>query len=183
MRQTKSKKSKKAQVWLSDYTISLLLFTIAAVLAVKLILNGFNLNADFQELKTDASQMSEILLSEGYPVQWTNNTVIRPGLLIGSRLNSTKILNAMNVSYSSLKTKLQSRHDFLITFEDAEGDMLEFDGRCAIGNSDVTINSTGPPFDCHNPDFTSINYNNLVKVSRLAIYDSEIVRMVVYTWR
>ncbi len=71
--------------------------------------------------------------------------------------------------------------------------MIEFDNgtlsKCIIGSSDVTINSTpGVPFDdCHNPDFTSIDPNNMVKLTRLAVYDTgaeaKIIKMVVYAWR
>lgn len=179
---------KKSQVWVSDYTIALLLFTLAALLSVKIIVNNFSTNTAFEELKSDASEISGIFLSEGYPSNWVNESVIRPGLLTSNRLNSSKIVNAMNMSYSSLKPKLQTRYDFLVLFEDPDNDMIEFNDFCAIGSPDVSINATGaaPFIDCHNPDFTSINYDNLVKITRLAIYDfgsqSEIIRMVVYVW-
>jgi len=177
--------NKKAQVWLSDYTISMLLFTLAALLSVKIIINSFSTNTAFEELKTDASKISEILLSEGYPPDWHNESVIRPGLLTSNRMNKSKVVNAMNMSYSSLRPKLQTTHDFLIIFEEPGSDMIEFNGLCTIGSPDVSINSSGagPLIDCHNPDFTSINYDNLVKLTRLIIYNSEIIRMVVYTWR
>ena len=180
--------NKKSQVWLSDYTISLLLFILAAMLSVKIIVNSFSTNTAFEELKTDASKISEILLSEGYPPDWTNETVIRPGLLTAKRLNKSKVVEAMNMSYSRLKPKLQTQYDFLVIFEEPGSDMIEFDDICAIGSPDVNINTTiiGPIIDCHNPEFTSISYDNLVKITRFVIYDlgseSEIIRMGVYVW-
>nr|MCK4930326.1 hypothetical protein [Nanoarchaeota archaeon] len=184
----KRRRNKKSQVWVSDYTISLLLFILAALLSVKIIVNSFSTNTAFEELKTDASKISEILLSDGYPSDWTNESVIRPGLLTSNRLNSLKVERAMNMSYSLLKPKLQTRYDFLVIFEGSGNDMIEFDEFCAIGNPDVNINSTGagPLIDCHNPEFTSIDYDNLVKLTRLVIYDSgstsEIIKMVIYVW-
>ena len=102
-------KSKKAQVWLSDYTISMLLFALAALIAIKIILNSFSATTDFQELKSESSKISEILLSEGFPVEWSignSRDIIRPGLLNGKRLNETKVTLAMNssyINYTSLK--------------------------------------------------------------------------------
>lgn len=187
----KRRRNKKSQVWVSDYTLSMLLFILAVLLSVKIIVNSFSTNTAFEELKSDSSKISEILLSEGYPVNWTNESVIKPGLLTDMRLNSSKVVNAMNMSntsYSSLRPKLQTRHDFLVIFEDPNSDIIEFDEFCTIGSPNVSINSTGagPLLDCHNPDFTSINYDNLVKLIRLVIYDSgaesKIIRMVVYVW-
>ncbi len=177
-------RSRKSQVWISDYTLSLLLFILAVLISIKILINSFAVNSDFNELKDDAAKMSEMLLSEGYPVDWTNDTVIRPGLLTGERLDQTKVYNAMNMSYARLKPKLQTKHDFLVIFEDPDSDMIEFNDKCIIGSPSVTINSTGsaPNIDCHNPLFSSIDYNNLVKLTRLVIYNGEIIKMVVYAW-
>ncbi|HHE36578.1 MAG TPA: hypothetical protein ENL16_02065 [Candidatus Woesearchaeota archaeon] len=174
----------KAQLWVSDYTISMLLFILAVILSVNIIINSFPTSNVFEELKTDASKISEILLSEGYPSDWDNESVIRPGLLTANRLNKTKVINAMNMSYSSLKPKLQALHDFIVIFEDPAGDMIEFEGLCVIGSPDVSISSTGsgPLIDCHNPDFTTIDYDNMIRIIRLVIYESRIIRMVVYVW-
>lgn len=178
--------NRKSQVWISDYAISLLLFIIAAMLAVKLIISNFSTDNTFEELKTDASKISEIFLSEGYPKDWDNMSVIRPGLLTAKRLNASKVFNAMNLSntsYSAFKSKFNTPYEFLIIFEDPNKDMLEFGDFCAIGNPDVSINSTlVPVLDCHNPLFTIIDYDNLVMITRLALYDSKIIRMVIYVW-
>jgi len=181
----KRRSNKKAQTWISDYTISLILFILIVILSVKIIVNSFSTNTAFEELKTDASKISETLLSEGYPPDWTNASVIRPGVLTSKRLNSTKVVNAMNMSYSALKPKFQTEYDFLVIFEDPgskdpSSDMIEFSDLCVIGSPDVNINKTG--VDCHNPVFTSISYDNMVKLTRLVIHDTEIIRMVVYAW-
>ena len=176
--------NRKSQVWVSDYTISLLLFVIAALLCTKIIVNSFSTNTSFEELKADASKISEMMLSEGYPHDWTNETIVRPGLLTAERLNESKVVEAMNMTYSYLKPKLKTKYEFLVIFQKSNNDMMEFDGLCVIGNPAVDINYTGalPNIDCHYPDFTSISYDNLVKITRLVIYESEINRMVVYAW-
>ena len=185
-RNKKKRKNKKSQVWISDYSISLLLFLLAAILSVKIIVNNFSTDTTFEELKTDASKISETLLSEGYPNDWDNMSVIRPGLLTDKRLNSSKVFNAMNLSntsYSAFKSKFQTPYDFLVIFEEPGKDMMEFGDLCVIGSPGISINSTlVPVLDCHNPLFTSISYDNLVKLTRLVIYNGKIIRMVVYAW-
>ena len=175
-------KSKKSQVWLSDYTLSMLLFILAALIAVKIIINSFSANTDFQELKSETSKISEILLSEGFPVDWNSTNVIRPGLLTGKRLDFNKTLNAMNnnyINYTSLKTMLQTKHDFLVIFNSTKGILAFNNTLCAIGRPSISI---WDGTNCTNPNFGSINYKNMVQLNRLVIYNSNIVRMVVYAW-
>jgi hypothetical protein len=174
--------NRKSQVWLSDYIISLLLFTIAVLISVKIIINSFSTNVAFNEIKNDASKMSEMLLSEGYPVNWTNDTVIRPGLLTAKRLDSEKVIKLMNASYISydpLRVKLQTKYDFLVVFEHPDGNMIEFGSLCAIGKP-VSMHMNGS--DCVSPDFSNLRYDNMAQLSRFIIYNSEIIRMVVYAW-
>ncbi|MBW2990348.1 hypothetical protein KY348_01445 [Candidatus Woesearchaeota archaeon] len=185
----RKRRNKKSQVWVSDYTLSMLLFVLAVILSVKIVINSFSTNTVFDDLKMDASKMSEILLSEGYPVDWTNETVIRPGLLTAERLNESKVVEAMNMTYTRLKPTLQTRYEFLVIFEDSRQAMIEFDNLCVIGSPDVNINKTvaGPITDCHNPLFDPDDYDNLVKLTRLVVHESgseaEIIKMVVYAWK
>lgn len=172
----------KGQMWLSDFTISLLIFTVAALIAVRIIMNSFSVNSDFAKLKIDGSKISEILLSEGYPVNWTNDTVIRPGLLTSDRLDITKVRNAMNqsyINYSSMMPKLQTSYDFLVIFQEPGGEIINFGSASSpsysIGNPLVSVNSTDVLF--------SSGYDDLVRLTRLVVYDAKIVRMTVYVWR
>lgn len=169
--------NKKAQVWLSDYTLSMLLFILAALISVKIIINSFSANTDFQELKTEASKISEILMSEGYPVDWTNETVIRPGLLTDRRLNQTKVAHAMDhayLNYTFLKFMLQAKHDFAVVFEHPNGELIQFEGLCVIGNTSVSPICLAPTFN--------FRHKNMVQLNRLMVYNRSIVKAVVYTW-
>jgi len=178
-------KSKKSQVWLSDYTLSMLLFILAALIAVKIIINSFSANTDFQELKSETSKISEILLSEGFPVNWSSGNssdVIRPGLLTGKRLNESKVIQAMNstyVNYTSLKTMLQTKHDFAVIFQKSNNTVINFTDMCAIGKPSVSIWNG---ISCSAPNFNNIDHKNMVQLNRLVVYNSAITRMVVYTW-
>ncbi len=180
---------RRAQIWVTDYTLSLLLFMAAAIIAVKIIINGFAVNTAFDEMKTDASKISEMLLSEGFPTGWADGNVTRPGLLNNeSRLSLEKASIAMNLSqipYNDMRSRLQTRYDFLVIFKKADGDMLEFNTLCTIGSPDADINNltiSPSEVDCLSPDFTSIDYDNLVKITRLAVYGANITQMEVYVW-
>lgn len=171
-------KNKKSQVWLSDYTLSMLLFALAALIAVKIIINSFSATTDFQDLKSESAKISEILLSEGFPADWTNDTVIRPGLLTGKRLDETKVIHAMNntyINYTFLKFMLQAKHEFAVVFESPNDGLINFSNSfCVIGNSSVSL-------DCLNVSF-NFNYHDMVQLNRLVVYNSSIVRMVVFIW-
>lgn len=177
---TKRRTNKKAQVWLSDYTISMILFILAAVLSVKIVINSFSANSDFQELRSEASKISELLLSEGYPADWTglnSSDVIRLGLLTANRLDESKVALAMNntyLNYTSLKPKLQAKHNLAVVFEQTNGSLMQFNGFCVIGNSSVSPTCSPPNFN--------FKHKNLFQLTRLAVYNSTIIRMVVYAW-
>ena len=175
------RKNKKSQTWISDYAIGLLLFIMGAILAVKILTNSFITSTDFDGLKTDASKISELLISEGYPSGWTNETnVIKLGLETDKRMDPAKVFVAMNMTYPVIKSKLQTNNQFVVIFENSTGDIIEFSGLCTLGSNDVFVNETAG--DCHFLDFSSVDYDNLVKINRFVVYNSEIVRMVVYLW-
>ena len=156
----------------------MLLFVIAVLLSVKIIVNSFSVNTDFEILKDDATKMSEIFLSEGNPAAWTNETVIRPGLLTDYRLNESKVTLAMNItntSYSYFKLKLQTNYDFLVGFQLKNDTIMNFNGFYSIGDPSVDVNST----DIY---WAGVAYDDLVKLTRFVVYGSEVMRMVVYTW-
>jgi len=178
----KKRHNKKAQVWLSDYTISMFLFVIAALISVKIIINSFSATTDFQELKTEASKISETLFSEGFPVNWTNETVIRPGLLTGKRLDESKVAHAMDdayLDYTSLKFMLQTKHDFAVIFQRSNNTVINFTDMCVIGNPSI---SAWDGDSCSKPDFGSIDHKNMVQLKRLVIYDKNIIKAEIYTW-
>ena len=180
-RMRKKSSNVRAQMWISDYTLSLLLFLLAILLAVKIIINGFSANADFTDVKKDAFRISDILLSEGFPPDWINGSssdIIRLGLLTDKRLNETKVTQAMNntyINYTSLKTKLQTKYDFAIVFEESNSSLIQFNNFCVVGNASISPSCLAPPvFNFH--------YHNLIELNRLAVYTSSIKRMVVYVW-
>jgi len=182
------KARKKAQLWLSDYSIALMIFILAMILSTKIIVNNFVSNTEFERLKADASKISEALMAEGYPSDWDNSTIIRLGLYTDNRLNSSKVFFAMNntyINYQKLRGLLQTNKDFIIIFRNNTNtnitdDMIEFNNLCVIGDPSMNINKTVN--DCHNPLLTSITYDDLVIIRRYVVYNAKIIPMEVYVW-
>jgi hypothetical protein len=158
----------------------MILFILAAVISVKIVINSFSADNDFQELRSEASKISEILMSEGYPIDWVglnSSDVIRSGLLTTKRLDESKVTLAMNttyINYTSLRPKLQAKHHLAVVFEQANGSLIQFNNSCVIGNTSISPACSTPVF--------SFKHKNLVQLTRLAVYNSTIIRMVVYTW-
>jgi hypothetical protein len=185
-------RSRKGQFWISDYSMSLLIFIAAALIAIKIIMGGFSTNTAFVEIKSEASKISEVLLSEGVPPDWNtanSSYIIRLGLLNSSqKLDNDKVIKAMNpnyINYSILRAKLQTKYDFLVIFENAQRDMLEFSNNCTIGSPSVSIynQSLSGIIDCHNPVFTSIDYKDMIRITRYAASGDKIIRMEVFVWK
>jgi dUTPase len=92
-------------------------------------------------------------------------------------------MNLTNSSYSYFKSILQANNEFLVVFESANGTVIPFQNYCAIGNYTGIIDAdyTSGVY-CHPANFTSVTYTDLVRINRYAVYNSEIVRMVIYSW-
>ena len=91
--------------------------------------------------------------------------------------------------YKQARRLFGTRFDFFVFFEDKEGCLIEVDGSYGIGHSGVEIASEGGPLSCTlgteglTVDMGTINPAKLVKIARFAVYDSAIIKMVVYIWQ
>jgi hypothetical protein len=164
--------SRKGQIWATDFVISMFLFIVAALLVVKLVLLMVE-SSGFEAVRKDAVIVSETLMGEGYPKNWTNSSVIRIGLTNNNRLNVTKLNNFSEIPYSSTKSLLNTHYDYFFYFKNST-EVLNIT-QCGYGHPDV--NRVG----CANT-LENIDYDNLVKVDRVIIYNSTFITMRVYLW-
>ena len=178
---------KKAQMWIADLVISVIMFTAASLVAFTIILNSFSLGSNFDSVKKDAVRISEYILSEGTPIDWNETNLIRPGFLSDNRINETKVYRGMNLtnsSYGAVKSLLQTQNDFMVVFKNSTGQIIPFQDYCSFGDPwaalDYTANST--TLDCQAVNFTLEDYDNLIKLTRYTVYDSQLVAMEVYVW-
>lgn len=128
-----------------------------------------NLSSDSEdeinEMVLDSKTISNSLISGGYPFDWNTSNVKRIGLTEGNyRVSKEKLDNFANISYSTARgTIFDTRFNFYFQLKDKEGGIIPINGGEGVG---IAANNTG----------------RLVQISRVAIYNSSIVKMVLYLW-
>lgn len=130
---------------------------------------------DYQDIYRSNNFISESLITPGFPSNWTNETVIVPGISTEAHINISKLEEFDEMPYSQTKALLHAEHEYVFFFKNST-DHLNISG-CVHGYP-LEFNTT----TCE-PDLTSLGYDNLVTVSRLIIHDGKIIRMIVYSWR
>lgn len=159
-------KSKKAQVWYTDFMIGILIFVIVIFIYYEY---ANNLNQDPGDITSDllmeAKAISSSLITQGNPVNWSQNNVNIIGLTDGSqRLIQEKLDMFANMTYGETKTKLRTPYDYYVYLEDIDGSIIQINGEQGIG-----LNAT--------------DFDNLVSITRVVIYNSRLVSMVVQVWQ
>jgi hypothetical protein len=163
---------KNGQIWTTDFVIGLLLFMLVVLITVKVAFTMYPSQKHI-EVYRDAVHLSDALLSQGYPSNWTTSNVLIPGIAENNRINNTKLLAMTNLNYSTAKTLLHITSDYLFFIKNSTA--IINTGQCVYGYN------IGTDADC-NPILTGLNYDDLVKIERLVIYNSTVVIMTVYTW-
>lgn len=182
------KKSKKSQVWTIEFILSFLIFTAAVILSVKSIFNIYT-NENLRDIQRESEFVSQYLLSDGFPDDWDNNTVIRAGLTTNNRLNDTKIISLYNLEYGYAKEALGIKNsNFFIYFSNSSGifplfhivnnSIPESDG-CGYGYYGVVKQYTA---QCE-IDVGSLKYTDMTKISRITNYNGSVVLLNLLIWR
>ena len=156
----------KAQVWYTDFMIGILIFVIVIFIYYEY---ANNLNQDPGDITSDllmeAKAISSSLITQGNPVNWSQNNVNIIGLTDGSqRLIQEKLDMFANMTYGETKTKLRTPYDYYVYLEDIDGSIIQINGEQGIG-----LNAT--------------DFDNLVSITRVVIYNSRLVSMVVQVWQ
>lgn len=162
--------NKKAQVWITDFIIGFIIFLIGVLLTSRFIFNAMT-DDDFSRIRVEAETTSEDFLSEGVPNNWTNDTLVKIGLITNNRLNITKVSRLYNMSYPDTKFYLPSGLDYLLFFQ-KNLTVLNIT-KCGYGAINLTSCAV---------DISGLEYDNLVRVTRFVIYNNSIIQMVLYVW-
>ncbi len=154
------------QAWGFDIMIGVMLF-LGGVLV--LYFYAVNATPEGQEIldsmEYDGAFISDVMLSEGSPNDWTTANVISPGFLSGNFINETKLERFYELSisdYPRLKGLLQTRYDFYFNFSEPMFIQGNYVG--GIGNP------------------SSASTNNLIQVERVASYKNKPVTLTVQVW-
>lgn len=175
---------KKAQVFVQDIVISLVIMTIIFVIYVSYYSNqnfrGENIE---QDLISEAKTLTDYLTSTGYPQEWNESSVVIIGFSdIDNSISKEKLgmfTNMTKNEYEKTKFLLRTKYDYIIFFRDYYGNILNISGEKFAGKSG--INDTNLEL-AESPGHIS-------KISRfLVLRDGEInetakiIEMVAYVW-
>lgn len=132
---------KKAQVWYMDMVLGLTIFTLISILAFKYISERQSLE-DTNNAPAEAQRISEFLMSEGIPQNWTAEDVRAIGIISsGNEINLTKLGYLANLTasdYYNVKSVFGIKSDFIIYFENLDGALINVTGQPYIGMENFT---------------------------------------------
>jgi len=136
--------NRRAQIWTLDLFIALIIFLGGIIFFFQFVVSTPVSQTDsLDTLQLNADLLSNYILSQGQPHNWTAQTVTRVGLLQGDqRINETLLVQAAGINYTVLKTLLGVNRDFFVYFEDEDGKIINFGGNIGIGSNQVVLNST-----------------------------------------
>jgi hypothetical protein len=186
--ESKHKLGSRGQVWTMDFLVGIMLFILALIIAAPMMLNLYP-SQDYSNVYRDAIYLSDNLLSEGYPSNWTVNDVVLPGIAPNNRLDPQKLFELNSLEYARLKTVFHIDSDFIVFIKNTTSDnniiniTASYNGnnvsQCIFGyNVSISSNST---VSC-TPLLNTLSYENLVRVDRIIIYNSKVVTMTLYAW-
>lgn len=168
--------STKAQVWTTDFMISLLILVATLVIFARGITNiTATGNEDLSPLIIEGRAISDQLMSEGYPTNWNLSNVANIGIVTNNRINDTKINAFYSMNYSDARKKFNTRYDFFVFVLDENNKPVNINGSYGIGHS--LVNATQDSITLGNLDNAK-----LVKIARLTIHESKVRQAVVYIW-
>lgn len=163
-------KNKKAQGWGMDLMVALSIFLIGIVIFYIYSLNNPNeAKENIENLFNDGESLTNILLSKGFPNSWNTTNVVRIGILSDNKINATKLERFYDLSqteYEKTKALFNTRYDYYFFLDE---DM--------IINS-VSVEGIGKP----GVTKTTISAVNLIKVTRVVIYENKPVTAYLYIW-
>jgi hypothetical protein len=134
---------RKSQLWYLDFIIGLSIFTLMIIMAFRYTSLRFSDNeAEQGRVWNDAQRLTESLLSEGIPKNWTEGNVISIGVLSEDNaidLNKIETLkNLTIVDYDKTKFIIGLKSDYIIHFEGATGSIINLTNQSYIGKPGIT---------------------------------------------
>ncbi len=156
---------RKAQSWTMDFLIAVITFSI--FLLVFRAVSAASIETVYKEkvIEAGAIRISNTLLTQGVPANWTKDSYGRIGLLgDDGQLDERKLNQTLYIPPVDLRKEFSQPSYFYVYVEDMNGVVIKVDGtEFKIGNE---------PTD----------YKNLISVQRIVGYKGDPVRLVVQTW-
>jgi hypothetical protein len=162
----------KGQVWSIDFITGMSIFLLVLLIAAKMLL-PLAPSQEYNVAYRDALHISDALLSSGYPAQWNSTNAIILGIAQNNRIDDTHLNTIRKISYDRTKSLFHISNEYLFFFQNST--QIINTGQCVYGYNIPTSS------DC-TPQLGTINYDNMIKMDRIVIYNSTMVRLTVYVW-
>lgn len=130
---------RRGQIWTTDFTLSLVLFTAAVLISYTIIGNTVEETA-VEQVRLQALDASQLVGDAGFPVHWTNSTVIRAGLAADGQLSMRKAQQIGTLPENDLRQALRLTDNFAVYAINSSGDIEPVFQRCSLG--DLTISGS-----------------------------------------
>lgn len=156
---------KRAQAWGLDLIIASSLFMIALVLFYFYSINYSNeAGKSYDDLIYQGNVVANTILSEGFPENWTDSTVVVPGVLVDGRIDDFKLelfYNLTNNNYNRTLKLLNANYNFFMNLSTG----IIINGNYVDGIGTLSAN----------PD-------NLIRIDRFIIYKNNPAVLSLYIW-
>ena len=158
-------KEKRGQAWGFDLIIASVIFTTGIIIFYIYSINTVEeTDLTINKLNYEGNIIANILLLEGKPKNWTESTVISPGILSKNKINQTKMdlfYNLTQANYNKTKILFNTRYDFYISFSKditANGQIIQGIGKIPASQK------------------------NLIKIERVTVYNDQPLTMNIEVW-
>lgn len=163
--------SKKGQGWGIDLIAAITIFLVGIIIFYFYSLNYPTEGREtFETLNYGGDLIMDSLLSSGYPEDWNSENVIKIGIVDSGKINQTKLdrfYNLVNSNYNKTKNMFNVQSDYFLIFESG----MKVEGE--------SVNGVGKP----GTDPANITVDNLIKITRLSIYEEKPVTAYLYIWK
>ena len=160
--------SRKSQVWYTDFMVGVLIFSIVIFTYFYYVEHTeYSDETLINFLISEAKSLTNYLVTEGYPADWTVANVSTVGLTDGNhRINIDKLDDFNSWGYEERRGYIHTTKDYYFYLEYLNG--TKFNELCADPFSGCV-------------EWNSSEY--LVQNTRLLIYDGDVVRLVMYVYQ
>lgn len=160
----------KAQIWSFDFIIAAVIFSVVLFVFLQYSLNINLFGTDTNKLLSDVNFLSNHLVSQGVPNNWTcNDDINLIGLTDGSqRIVPSKVqcfYNLSDTNYLATKRLLSISSEYQVVFLDRYDNPLSISEIYFIGK-DISLETP----------------ENVITSTRFLIYNSSIIKMVAKVW-
>lgn len=154
---------KISQAWGIDLMVAVMIFVFGIVILYIYALNlPSQSNETLENLFYDGKNILNDILSEGYPEDWNHTNAFNIGILSDDKINITKLERFNDLAqedYSRTKILFNTKYDYIVYIEGTSW---------KIGKPGFYINN--------------ITATNLIKITRLSIFDNKPTTIYLYVW-